>query len=119
MFSGTLSAQLNLHLVQLCGFKDLAAQTTSPHRKKTYIRKRKSDSTKWKKSIRKHLRNVEKEYFSPTAKKQIAARSLKPPIVSSVCCELIFRIFAVSSTVLLREFCNWVRPAIAGLIQAS
>jgi hypothetical protein len=33
-------------------------------------------------------------------------------IVSSVCCELIFRIFAVSSTVLLGEFCNWVRPAI-------
>jgi hypothetical protein len=26
----------------------------------------------------KHLRNVGKEYFSPTAKKQIAARSLKP-----------------------------------------
>ena len=53
-------------------------QTTSPHRKKLKTRKRKSDSTKWKKSIHKHLRNVGKEYFSPTAKKQIAARSLKP-----------------------------------------
>lgn len=54
-----------------------AANNKSPQ-KKNYTRKRKSDSTKWKKRIRKHLRNVGKEYFSPTAKKQIAARSLKP-----------------------------------------
>ena len=60
-----------------------AANNKSPQ-KKNYTRKRKSDSTKWKKRIRKHLRNVGKEYFSPTAKKQIAARSLNHIIVQDV-----------------------------------
>lgn len=52
--------------------------TSRKAEKKKHTRKRQSCPQKWKKNVRKELKNLGKEYFSPTTKKSVPAKALRP-----------------------------------------